>query len=467
MPTNRWNILKGCIPLNPRLLYFILFSCYASLFPFLGVIFTEQGLNTAQVGVINSVIPLVSFIATPTISYIYDYFKKSKIIWLTIIVLAASIMQTALLVNKFYQILLVVLFWSTFSCCVGPFADTAVLTILGPEGKQNYGKYRLWGAISWGLFAPIMGALNSHFSFYFGFGYYFFGLLAVTFYISLCKIQPASSTKAVLELELEKSESFTSNSEDFDESTKGEKERPRLDDVNESDAKTLFKILFKFRVMVFYFIMFSMGLVSRVIASFLPIYLTSLGASPFLVGLTLTFDVSTEIPILYFSSTFLRVFGVQWLLISGIVATAIRVIIYCFITNPWYVLPVELLHGLTFGATFAAGIHYSAGLYPSKLSATGQGIFNGFYSGAGPTIGSVIAGVLYDYDSPVVMFQICAAFLFGNLILLLLAEHKELSGFIAKNLQWIDSRFSRGKLSEANYSLVNGDSDNDSLPEII
>ena len=40
--------------------------------------------------------------------------------------------------------------------------------------------------------------------------------------------------------------------------------------------------------------------------------------------------------------------------------------------SPWWVLPVELLHGITFGCAWAAGTEYSSKIAPAGLEATVQ-----------------------------------------------------------------------------------------------
>jgi len=44
-----------------------------------------------------------------------------------------------------------------------------------------------------------------------------------------------------------------------------------------------------------------------------------------------------------------------------------RAIGYSFLESSWWVLPLELLHGLTFGATWAAGIEHTSNIAPPGL----------------------------------------------------------------------------------------------------
>ena len=44
--------------------------------------------------------------------------------------------------------------------------------------------------------------------------------------------------------------------------------------------------------------------------------------------------------------------------------------------TPWAVLPIELLHGVTFGCAWAAGTLYCSRIAPRGLEATTQALFN-------------------------------------------------------------------------------------------
>ena len=47
-----------------------------------------------------------------------------------------------------------------------------------------------------------------------------------------------------------------------------------------------------------------------------------------------------------------------------------------YVGTPWAVLPIELLHGITFGCAWAAGTLYCSRIAPRGLEATTQALFN-------------------------------------------------------------------------------------------
>lgn len=62
---------------------------------------------------------------------------------------------------------------------------------------------------------------------------------------------------------------------------------------------------------------------------------------------------------------------------------ALRFLLYSIIRDPLWVLPVELLNGITFGLSYIAGISYSAKIAPVGSEGTVQGLFSMAFQGFG------------------------------------------------------------------------------------
>jgi len=65
---------------------------------------------------------------------------------------------------------------------------------------------------------------------------------------------------------------------------------------------------------------------------------------------------------------------------------AFRFLIYSIIRDPLWVLPVELLNGITFGLSYIAGISYSAKIAPVGSEDTVQGLFSMAFQGFGSSL---------------------------------------------------------------------------------
>eukprot|EP00005_Dracoamoeba_jomungandri_P000507 CAMPEP_0174253808 /NCGR_PEP_ID=MMETSP0439-20130205/3163_1 /TAXON_ID=0 /ORGANISM="Stereomyxa ramosa, Strain Chinc5" /LENGTH=563 /DNA_ID=CAMNT_0015335043 /DNA_START=1 /DNA_END=1690 /DNA_ORIENTATION=- len=141
-----------------------------------------------------------------------------------------------------------------------------------------------------------------------------------------------------------------------------------------------------------------------VIANYLFIYLEDeLGASNTLLGLTLVFTVLVEIPLFHFSKPLLNYFGCYLLIASAHIGSILRLFFYTLLPSAWLVLPLELLHGLTFAAMWSASIEHLNTTVPKGIRATGQGVFSSSL-GFGQATGILVGGLVYKNMGARVLF---------------------------------------------------------------
>ncbi|WAQ98189.1 MFD6A-like protein [Mya arenaria] len=137
------------------------------------------------------------------------------------------------------------------------------------------------------------------------------------------------------------------------------------------------------KVVVFLIAMACYGIMNGVIEAFLFWYLIMLGASQKILGLCLVFQCVPEIIMLQFAGKIIKRIGHMSCLHIACFGYAIRFFCYSIIPGPWYVLPVELLHCLTFALMYAAASSFASEISPEGMSATAQGLVGGLYFGFG------------------------------------------------------------------------------------
>ena len=87
------------------------------------------------------------------------------------------------------------------------------------------------------------------------------------------------------------------------------------------------------------------------------------------------FNDAAEVPILFCSNAILRALGTENTLHLVVAAFVLRLMAYSTLAawpSIWLVLPVECLHGITFGCAWSAGTSKSADLAPQGLGASMQ-----------------------------------------------------------------------------------------------
>lgn len=149
------------------------------------------------------------------------------------------------------------------------------------------------------------------------------------------------------------------------------------------------------QVLVFLLVVLYFGMATGLIEGFLFWYLNDLGATPLVFGLSLVINCLFEVPLLFISGFFIKRVGAVPCLYVSMAALATRLLSYSFLVNPWVVLAIEPLHGVTFGIMWAAASTNAAMIAPAGMSATIQGLVGGIHFGIGKGLGSLLTGFLF------------------------------------------------------------------------
>lgn len=83
-----------------------------------------------------------------------------------------------------------------------------------------------------------------------------------------------------------------------------------------------------------------------------------------------------EMPFFFISGYILKRIGHVHSMSLVLVVIGIRYIAYSFIANPWYLLPLELLNGLTYGVCYACTVSYASIVSPPGTETTVQVRYN-------------------------------------------------------------------------------------------
>jgi len=337
--------------------YFFFFAALAFLSPYLTLYYDDLGLTGRQIGVLAALPSIVTFISAPIFGAITDLTQQHKrILGASIFLLIASVVLLSF-IKTFLGLIPGVMLYAFFMAPLLPLIDRSVIEILGQKSDQ-YGKQRLWGAIGWGLLAPVSGYVVG----FWGLNWAFYGaavLLFGLFVISqLTPIQPVKLQVSYL---------------------RGVKD-----------------LLSDSQVIIFFLVMLVGGMGLSTVHNYLFLYLRHLGAGTVTMGYALTIATLSELVIMYFADRLLKSWKAQGLILFGLVMVTVRLVGYALASTPQVALLFQLLHGPTFAAIWMAGVAYMTEIAPPGLGNTAQGLFTGVVMGLGSALGAFLGGYLYQ-----------------------------------------------------------------------
>lgn len=133
-------------------------------------------------------------------------------------------------------------------------------------------------------------------------------------------------------------------------------------------------------------------------SSFYSLYFTNdLGGSTQLLGVIVSLSAFAELPFLIFSDRLVERYGIKNLMLAACLVGAVRWVLTALVSNPYLQLGVQMLHGMnSIVFLFCMAVYINQSM-PQQLKASGQ-TFYAFIVGIGSRIvGSWLGGLLCSY----------------------------------------------------------------------
>ena len=413
--------------------YLLYFSAASCLYPFFNLIFRRAGLSEQQVGTVAALRPFVGLPAGAAFAGVADVYRLHRGVLLATFLASSAARLSASAATRFPAILAVMLVADLLVAPVTIMVDAAAMAACAEEGA--YARQRLFGAVGWGTFSLIAGSCIQRYGS--GAAFWLNGALAAATLVPTALL-PWGPLHAKLERQghrgPEEGECRTGDGYAIDvsleaaappstavrmgRSSPGRRSpersptrrppRERAPCLKPGAAPTtppqppppstasrppqvrfcrdLGTLLSSPEALVFFAMATVMGSAVGTIECVLFLFLEDLGGSETLMGLTLTFTCIAETAVFYWTGAIVRALGLDRCFHLCFAAFLLRLGCYATLAawpSPWCVLPVELLHGLTFGLTWSAGTAKCAAIAPPGLEATTQSAFQGLIFGVG------------------------------------------------------------------------------------
>ncbi|XP_063992329.1 major facilitator superfamily domain-containing protein 6 isoform X2 [Diachasmimorpha longicaudata] len=266
-------------------------------------------------------------------------------------------------------------------------SDAICFDVLGEGGHMGYGRQRVWGTIGFGVAALISGgAIDLASKGHIVKSYTPAFLLVLIFTI----VDVFCCTK----LELP--------------AVTGSK----------NIAKDVLKLLKTQVISIFLVFATVAGILDSFIIYFLFWYLEDLAIQTnhldqikLIEGLIVAAEtLGGEVVFFSLSGKILKKFGYGYSLTFCFICYGLRLGLISLVSNPWWVIPIELLmQGPTYALCYTIIVGFASVVAPPGTSATVQGIIAGMDDGLGFALGSLLGGILYKKIGGPATLQVFAA----------------------------------------------------------
>ncbi|CAB1111555.1 unnamed protein product [Ectocarpus sp. CCAP 1310/34] len=343
--------------LTVKAVFFLFYSSLGAIMPYLPVYYHSLGIPDRRIGHLGAITPAMTFLFTPLWGALTD--KSGMLKQILVLTFAASTLLRVSLAARtsFLWIVSVITLTAVINAPVRPLLDSSALQSL--DDRAEYGKQRLWGQWGFGIGSFLTGKLLSRFGFKAAF--YMHAAFSLPTLLILMRFSPKKEDRG--------------------------KEPPKFGELYQL-------VVHDPDVLVFFSMVFAIGLSSGVIENFAYKRLRELGGTGSVLGVSRLVSSLSGIPMFFFSGAIVKHFSIVGILTASMMSFIARFVIYASIKNPWAGLPAEALRGVTFAGFWAASTCHVGAIAPPGLSTTMLGLLNATYGGIGQSLGSLVGGSL-------------------------------------------------------------------------
>ncbi len=387
----RGKTLKTFRPISPKSIiaaqYFLYFGILGFYLPYFNLYCYHIGFNGVQIGTLSSIRSITVIVFPLVWGRLADRYGTRKPIFVMCSFLCACVWSFYLFTVDFKWMALVTLLYGIFYAPLVSFLETVSLETLGSR-KQDYGKIRAWGSLSFILTVSLTGELIE--------------IHSASIILSL--ILAGSILQGLTSLKM----------------PSGDSPVPRVrrsDPKSFSDASSVLFLVCSFLMLASHGAYYG----------FFSIHLEKLGYDSSFIGICWAVAVSAEIAVMVKSETIFSRFSLEKVILFSIATAAARWFVLFQATSPAVLLVSQAAHSITYGAFHIACILYIDKLSPKNSKTLGQAVNNAVGYGLGLTAGFLANGFLYEkYETRYLfLFSALVATLAGLLFLVPLGKAKK------------------------------------------
>lgn len=375
--------------------YGALFLIYGVHLPYLPVWLDWRGLSASEIALVTAAPFFVRLAVTPLVAYGADRYQAHRrtVVWLAGFALAMALALSQ--AHGFWPIMAAALAMALATTTIMPLTETIAVTGVR-VGGLDYGRMRLWGSLTF-IVASFGG-----------------GMLVDMHGASIGVWLIVAGTLATLIAALSLPELPSAPARAGGAEPAAEQPEDRLAAVRRLAGRADFLVFLA-----------AAGAVQGAHALFYAfgaLHWRSLGISATWVGSLWTIGVLAEVAVFAYSRAILARIGPVELMIAGGAAATLRWAAMSLDPQLGLLVPLQLLHALTYGAAHLGAIHFIARAVPQQAAGTGQALYATVAAGVAMGAATLAAGPLYARYAGHAYLAMAALALAGTLAAVLLAR---------------------------------------------
>jgi PPP family 3-phenylpropionic acid transporter len=360
-----------------RWLYALFGVAGSAFIPFYVLLLRDRGLAADEIGVVLAVTSLAGVAATPFWSHAADT-RLGSVHTLQLASGAACVAALALLATG-SSLLAIGAVAVVLGAAQGPqtaMTDALALAQLGPLRITEYGAFRLWASVGWGIGAVAFGALFTVAGLRPVLPAYAAGLAVVALFVSRF---PASRPAA----------------------TEGVEAAGRFGAVGEALRAP--------RMLPFLAGVLVLATSTHAAWDFVPLRIVSGGGGAFLVGVSSGVSAFVEIPFMRSTRSLAARFGLRTVFAAGSVVYIGASVAWALVDEPVAVTLIRIAIGMGFGLVYIALVVMTGRIVPARVRNSGQALLSICSFGLAPVVGGAVGGFVYEHVGPAQLFAGSAA----------------------------------------------------------
>ena len=364
-------------------LFAVSFMALGGLVPFLALTLKERGVSGLVLGCAMSALPLSRLIMGPAWSLLADKFQSPALMIRIGAVLAMLGTLMLLVPTGGWWVVMAMFVLAVGRAPAGPVLDG--LTIKSLPDKSQYGSIRRWGSVGFMVGAVGVGWLVDHT----GVGPLEFAAFATACFMVLTWLMPTTDSLERVAI------------------------LPALRELSRDPC-----VPWLMAGAAFHFAPHVGN------TSFMAVHIDNLGHGAVWTGVAIAAGVTLEVLLMGRSRVILDRIGSRRLLLFAVSMSIPRWILMCLVTDPLAIVGVNVLHGITFGLFWIAGVALIGEKAPERIATSALGLFAAAVGGVGSTIGMVGSSVVEELWGTIAIYQLSAVCAVVGLVCSIMAVRK-------------------------------------------